>query len=1603
MKKRFSDFKIGTKLIVLTGIFLITLIILGFVTELLFKSSQTVTILVNQERVFVENFESGIEHFYKYEISGNENELKQSKEHLQKAITIAYVFSKIDTVVREMPRADWKPYLFDIYKEGVDFDKSKVELMVNQIKLFSKINPEMLKEIQTVALEASVLGREVMANITDYSLNKSPEKLAELQHQFDDVHEYTRIFSSKLYFLSDYMMKLLYLIIIILVVLLGTVVTFISVLISRTISKPINKLAENFKKIAKGNLKTSVKIDSDNEIGDLSKAFFEIQVGLQNIISHTKKVAEGDYSARLTPNSEDDELTPALNLMAVKLEETKLRTEKESWLQKGINDLVDRMRGNFSVRELSERIITYLSSFLRIEMGAVYVYDEVLEHLELTGSIGINTSEIKEIVKRGEGLIGNAAMQDTLQIIDTKNKFQKVYCAIGEMTPEKLYLLPMHFDNRIQAVIELAPVNILPEIKIEFLKMISKRVSVNLGAAVARFRNKELLDQSLEQVEILKARHEELSRKLEENQRIQENLSRETALLNSMLKTLPDYVYFKDTESKFLRISESMVDLFHAKNSNEIIGKSDFDFHMPKDAKRYYNEEQEIIKKGEGFIDEVRQGIDEDGDELWTSVTKLPMYDENGNCLGTFGISKNVTNIKKLEVEVKLQNDQLVTKQEELTYTIEEMNKIQSELKREKALMDSLLNNLPDAVYFKDRESKFIKVSKSMPELFNLEKQEDLYGKSDFDFFDEEHALPAYQTEQEIIKTKTPVIGLVEKEVYKDGSVKYVSSTKMPLLNEKGEAVGTFGISRDITKIKELEIEIKERNEKLNEQQEELQIINDHLKQQQEELKATNEEINSQGEELRVANEELAEQTKVLAESEKSLQVQQEELKVANEELEAKTGLLEIQKREIIAKNINLTKIQEDLKQKARELELASKYKSEFLTNMSHELRTPLNSLLILSKLLGNNKNGNLTPEQVKSVNIIHKSGKDLLDLINEILDLSKIEAGKMNYNFSEVVSDDIISEIRINFHPVAENKELTMEIIPNDFHRFVSIHDRQRLMQIIKNLLSNAFKFTRSGGITVNMGIPSGEVKYIKPELNNENTYFISVKDSGVGIPQGKVDAIFEAFQQADGSISRKFGGTGLGLSISKQLTRVLGGEIHVKSTEGVGSIFTIYLPLDKDLVGKESSENNFETDSKVNSEKKELTKEIENNDLLIKAKEIEIPFFIEDDRNSEMNRIVVLIIHNKKEKAKKLVEQCHRKKFAAIAAANIFDGIKLAEKYVPQAVIISAGLNDSKDIKDLKMNKFTARLPLHFVSRIEDFVLDNIKEFHTPESEDFQINSKNIESKLNKEYRQVLVVEDDPATRIAIQLLFENKEIIIHEAKTGNQAYEMISTQPFDCIILDLGLPDFSGYELLEKLNANNIPVPNVIINTARELSGKELRELQKYSDSIVIKGVKSDERLMDEVTLFLHQVKNTLPKKAYLMAQEENENPGFKGKKVLVVDDDIRNVFAIAQILEEREIEILEAENGEVAIEVLKNNADIDLVLMDIMMPVMDGFEATKEIRRIESLDKNRPYTPIIAFTANTLNNDHDKCVRGGMDDILEKPFHLDKFRDILKNLE
>jgi len=745
-------------------------------------------------------------------------------------------------------------------------------------------------------------------------------------------------------------------------------------------------------------------------------------------------------------------------------------------------------------------------------------------------------------------------------------------------------------------------------------------------------------------------------------------------------------------------------------------------------------------------------------------------------------------------------------------------------------------------------------------------------------------------------------------------------------------------------------------------------------------------ELQVQQEELRVANEELTEHAKVLTESEKRLQVQQEELRVANEELEERTRQLEIQKDDIGNKNTELTETKDKLELNARELMQSSQYKSEFLANMSHELRTPLNSLLILSNLLAKNKKGNLTPDQVQSAQIIYKSGTDLLYLINEVLDLSKIEAGKMTFEFGPVNAIEIKDEILSNFNAVAEDKNLIFDVLIDPGFPAQLETDRYRLMQIIKNLLSNAFKFTSKGKVMVEFVLPPQSVHFTATGLSKDNSCCIRVVDTGVGIPVEKLEAIFEAFQQADGSISRKFGGTGLGLSISRELIKMLGGEIQLESKENEGSVFSIFLP-----VKQVSKTDNLPENSPV-----AITLSDSEKDLDIERADKKLPYFVADDRQEAFEDRTVMIIHSSKQQAEKYMQQVRAKNYKVIVAATIPNGILLAEEFHPKAIMLAIELaNEKKSFHLLKTHPLIKKLPIHIINTVEYSSSKEENELKTPENAEFTHALESLDNDAVSPFKKILIVEDDSTTRKIVRELLSDLEVSIEEAGFAEEAFQIISKGNFDCVILDLGLPDYSGKELLEKLKANHIAIPKVIIYTGKEMTKEEHKILNSYTNAIILKGIKSDERLMDEVTLFLHQVSKTIPE-SKIKNSSSDEDILFKGKKILVVDDEIRNVFALGKILEDREIEVFEAENGAVAIDVLKANNEIDLVLMDVMMPVMDGYKAMRIIRNTDGIKS----VPIICLTAKAMKEDYENALKNGANDYLSKPVNEEKLFAMLK---
>ncbi|RYG25239.1 response regulator [bacterium] len=756
------------------------------------------------------------------------------------------------------------------------------------------------------------------------------------------------------------------------------------------------------------------------------------------------------------------------------------------------------------------------------------------------------------------------------------------------------------------------------------------------------------------------------------------------------------------------------------------------------------------------------------------------------------------------------------------------------------------------------------------------------------------------------------------------------------------------------------------------------------LQELSEETQRQNEELQAQSEELRVSNEELEEQGRALRESQARLENQQAELEQTNTQLEEQTLRLEQQRDE-------LSRSKAVLETQARELDQASQYKSDFLANMSHELRTPLNSSLILAKLLADNRDGNLTEEQVKYAQTIHAAGNDLLNLINEVLDLSKIEAGHMEAHPESVHLSRLFESLGRTFQPVADQKGLTLQTHLTDGVPESIVTDPRRLEQVLKNLLSNALKFTDQGSVT------------LEAASEGEDRVSFTVRDTGIGIPEDQQAVVFEAFRQADSTTSRKYGGTGLGLSITRRLVTLLGGKMDLQSSAGTGSSFTVTLPKTYD--GPAPIDPDPSPAVTVQEPSRSYAPFSVPAVPLAKA-------WVEDDRERlRSSERTILVVEDDAPFASILCDLAHELGFQCIVASSADEGIALAIQFVPNAVVLDLGLPDHSGLTvldRLKRDARTRHVPVHVVSGSDysesamamgaaGYMLKPVKRENLVEA------FAKLESRMSQSLRRVLIVEDDPVQLESMRLLLGTGQVETTGAKTVAECLELLRNTTFDCMVLDLSLPDASGFSLLETLSQEDrYAFPPVIVYTGRELTADEEQRLRKYSKSIIVKGAKSPERLLDEVTLFLHQVVTDLPSEQQKMLDAaRNRDAALEGREILIVEDDVRNVFAVTGILEPKGAKVRVARNGREALEALESTLSsdappIDLVLMDVMMPEMDGLTAMREIRKRTEWKK----LPIIALTAKAMKNDQEACIAAGANDYMAKPLDVEKLVSLVR---
>ncbi|NGY06117.1 response regulator [Solimonas terrae] len=773
---------------------------------------------------------------------------------------------------------------------------------------------------------------------------------------------------------------------------------------------------------------------------------------------------------------------------------------------------------------------------------------------------------------------------------------------------------------------------------------------------------------------------------------------------------------------------------------------------------------------------------------------------------------------------------------------------------------------------------------------------------------------------------------------------------------------------------------------------------------QAEELQASEEALRVQQEQLRTANEALGTKNSALEEQGRRLQASEEELRVQTEELRNANETLGDKSRALNEFNDRLLAFQQELESKNRDLEQASRYKSEFLANMSHELRTPLNSLLILAKDLADNGSGNLTAEQVESAQIVHDSGQNLLGLINDILDLSKIEAGRMDVDWEEVALDSIGGNADRSFRRVARDRglEFSIDIEPGLPARIQS--DGTKLNQILTNLIGNALKFTHAGSVRLSIGRPGDDLP-TPGELPRERTLALSVSDTGIGIGPEKLARLFQPFEQGDGTTSRRYGGTGLGLSISRALAQMLGGDIVVQSTPGSGSRFTLLLPEDGRAFAGKATAGEATIAVAATAPAAALTPTATVAAPPAAAVPVVAPPAarrgpqIPDDREQlQPGDICILVIEDDGAFARVLAEMTRRKGYRALVATDGESGLELARRYRPSGILLDVDLpvmSGWSVMEQLKGDIATRHIPVHFVTANDEasrgLAMGAVGFLTKPATrESLDVAFQRVLQVGDGERRRVLVVEDDPGARHAIGRLLAGQAIDLVEADTAARGLQLSQERRFDCIVLDLSLPDANGLEFLEQL-ARRGPVPPVVIYSARELSREEDLRLREYTDSIVIKGAQSPGRLLDEVSLFLHAVRK--PSSPTPTAQQPSD---LAGRTVLVVDDDMRNVFALSKTLRGHGLKVLVAQDGQKALAQLEQHSDVDWVLMDVMMPGMDGHEATREIRK-------RPQwreLPVIAVTAKAMKGDREKCLEAGANDYLTKPIDIDKLLSMMR---
>jgi CheY-like chemotaxis protein/CHASE3 domain sensor protein/putative methionine-R-sulfoxide reductase with GAF domain len=792
---------------------------------------------------------------------------------------------------------------------------------------------------------------------------------------------------------------------------------------------------------------------------------------------------------------------------------------------------------------------------------------------------------------------------------------------------------------------------------------------------------------------------------------------------------------------------------------------------------------------------------------------------------------------------------------------------------------------------------------------------------------------------------------------------------------------------------------LNERTERLLER---AQSLSQNLQLQHERLAEANRELESQKERLLQSERQLIEQQQELKQANNELEQTNEEFHQTNIEMQQQTALLSEQKRKLQLTNLEIAQAHHALEEKAQELTQLSQYKSDFLANMSHELRTPLNSLLILSKLLVDNPDDNLTPKQLQYAHTIEASGHDLLDLINDILDLAKVESGAMELEFQECRPLDLKKFAEASFAHMAEQKSLQFEVVLEPALPAALETNTRRVEQVIKNLLANAIKFTERGRVTLRMRRANDDWQKPHPVLDAAATVVaFDVIDTGIGIPADKLQLIFEAFQQGDAGTARKYGGTGLGLSISKEIARLLGGALKVQSEPRAGSTFTLYLPseLPDEFVDNLSARAASRDKTHPVSHTSRVVADLADNAM-------PAPLTADDRDDIQAGDRVLLIVEDDRHFAGVLVDYARSRGFKARVARGAAEGLTVAQRIAPTIITLDLVLPDYEGwvlLDRLKHDNGTRHIPVHVISvsdqRQRSLTLGAVSHLQKPVTREALDTALNYTLELlQRPLKTLLVVEDDVTHRQSIVELIGNGDVRVIAVGNAAAALDCAALELLHCAVIDLGLPDMSGTELIQQLHARlKSRTPPIIVYTGRALSRREETELRLLSDAIIVKGVKSPERLLEETTLFLHRrFVHFQDRQRRMLELARKIDPQLAERKVLVVDDDVRNIFAITSGLEGCGMHVIYAESGPQALELLDSQRDLDVVLMDVMMPEMDGLEA---LRRLRQLDHCR-HLPVICVTAKAMKGDREQCLSAGASDYITKPVDMEQLRSVLR---